>query len=62
MKNKKNPKEFLGAKVLSTFDDARIKGGFTNHNPKYHKVCTGQYQGHLGQCPMQQQQEVQNEF
>ena len=58
---KKNPSEFLGVQVLSPTDDLRIKGGLSN-NPKYHIQFTGQYQGHRGQCPMQQQKEIQNAF
>jgi len=59
-KNKKQPSEFLGAKVLSTFDDLRIKGGTKKKGGEYH-ACQGQYVAQ--QCdPPQQQQQIQNQF
>jgi len=57
---KKNPKEFLGVRILSAIDNSKVKGGFAL-TEEYCPPCTGQYQGQC-QCPMQQQQEIQNEF
>lgn len=31
MTNKKNPAEFLGAKVLSPMDQDKLRGGLMNH-------------------------------
>lgn len=65
MKNKKNPSEFLGAKVLSTFDDSRIKGGKKKSSRDYTPCGPNQqYQGQQ-QCQQQiptQQQQIQNAF
>ena len=60
MKNKKNPADFLGAKVLSAVDSSKVQGGM-GKTEEYCPPCTGQYQGQC-QCPMQQQQEIQNAF
>ena len=60
MKGKKNPSEFLGAKVLSTFDDARIKVGAKKHDPKY--VGCDQYLCQQQIDPPTQQQQIQNAF
>lgn len=57
MKNKMNPAEFLGAKVLSTVDNLAIKGG-QSHEPKCKDHGDPRYQP----CQYQVQQQIQNQF
>ena len=66
MKNKKNPAEFLGAKILSTIEDKVILGGKMNHQQRQYQgyTCGGQQQVQQGNsgCGQQNPQEIQNAF
>jgi hypothetical protein len=44
MKNKKNPAEFLGAKVLSPMDQDKLKGGTMRHQQQQQQVVHNQQQ------------------